>query len=209
MPRILCFGDSNTWGYNPSNATRWPEGVRWTSRLNTLLNHESTTPWYLAEEGLNGRTTVWDDPTKPHRNGSTALPMVLLTHRPLDWVIIMLGTNDLKSLYPASVAWIGEGLRTLIGQVKEADNAGEPTPRILVISPPPMHDGNNWAAGFTVGRQKSIELAEVYRQVAKEEGCVFFEAATVCEASPIDGLHMDEAGHAALAQAIADKIKSQ
>ncbi|WP_325894965.1 SGNH/GDSL hydrolase family protein [Grimontia sp. NTOU-MAR1] len=206
MQRILCFGDSNTWGYNPSNGSRWGEAIRWTSRLKNLLNNDSTTGaierFEVLEEGLNGRTTVWNDPIKPYRDGSAALPMILLSHRPLNWVVIMLGTNDLKSQFPSEPAWIAEGIRKLIGQVKECDNAGQPTPRILIVSPAPMHDANNWASGFHNGRQKSLDLATYFRAVAEEEGCDFFEAATVCEASPIDGLHLDEAGHAALADAL-------
>lgn len=141
MRRILCFGDSNTWGYNPSNSTRWGEGIRWTSRLHGHLNSQCDVPSTIIEEGLNGRTTVWDDASKPYRNGSAALPMLLTSHRPLDWVVIMLGTNDLKSLFPADTFWIGEGLKTLIGQVKSADNAGSPIPRILVVSPHPCMKG--------------------------------------------------------------------
>ncbi|USH05122.1 SGNH/GDSL hydrolase family protein [Grimontia kaedaensis] len=211
MPRILCFGDSNTWGYNPSNGSRWGEGVRWTSRLQNALNSDkddnTQNRFVIIEEGLNGRTTVWNDPMKPYRDGSAALPMILLTHRPLDCVVITLGTNDLKSQYPSEPAWIAEGIRKLIGQVKQCDNAGHPTPRILIVSPAPMHDANNWASGFRDGRQKSLELANFFRAVAKEEGCDFFEATTVCEASPIDGLHLDEAGHAALADALAKILR--
>ncbi|KXF82597.1 SGNH/GDSL hydrolase family protein [Enterovibrio coralii] len=208
MPRILCFGDSNTWGYNPTNAQRWPEGVRWTSRLEEHLN-QNTSPeehWYVLEEGLNGRTTVWNDPMKPYRDGSAALPMVLLTHRPLDWVVIMLGTNDLKSQFPSEPAWVAEGIRKLINQIRDTDNASYPMPQILIVSPPPMHDDNNWALGFRNGREKSLELSEHFSVVAQEEMCEFLDASEVCEASPIDGLHMDEEGHAALAEAIAELL---
>ncbi|WP_407334194.1 SGNH/GDSL hydrolase family protein [Enterovibrio sp. 27052020O] len=201
MQRILCFGDSNTWGYNPSNGERWPDGVRWTSRLQQHLNEESQKPtaWSVIEEGLNGRTTMWNDVLKPYRDGSAALPMVLLTHRPLDWVVIMLGTNDLKSQYPSEPAWIAEGVRKLVGQVRETDNAGQTTPQILIVSPAPIHDANNWASGFINGREKSLQLASFFSAVAKEEGCHFLDAGQVCEASPIDGLHIDAQGHAELA----------
>ncbi|WP_028021848.1 SGNH/GDSL hydrolase family protein [Enterovibrio calviensis] len=210
MPRILCFGDSNTWGYNPSNGTRWPEGVRWASRLRTHLNDPAagSVAWEVMEEGLNGRTTMWEDPLKPYRDGSAALPMLLLTHRPLDWVVITLGTNDLKSLYPSEPAWVAEGIRKLIGQIKACDNAGHTSPRILVVAPAPMHDDNKWKTGFTNGRQKSLELASFFAAVAKEEGCHFVDAAEACDASPIDGLHIDEQGHAALAVLLNQTLQS-
>lgn len=211
MPRILCFGDSNTWGYHPSNGQRWPEGVRWTSRLAVSMNkpaHADTDGhWYLIEEGLNGRTSVWNDPMKPDRDGSAALPMLLLSHRPLDWVVIMLGTNDLKSQFPSEPAWIAEGIRKLVTQVRETDNAGQASPNILVVSPPPIHDKNNWATGFHDGREKSLQLTEFYRAIAKEESCAFFDSASVCEASPIDGLHLDAQGHKALADGLTKALK--
>ncbi|MBQ9959278.1 MAG: acylhydrolase, partial [Oscillospiraceae bacterium] len=90
--RILCYGDSNTWGYIGGVGERFGRDVRWTGRLQTLLGSDYT----VIEEGLNSRTTVWDDPVEMHKNGYTYLMPCLQTHRPLDLVIIMLGTNDLE-----------------------------------------------------------------------------------------------------------------
>ena len=92
MRRILCFGDSNTWGYDPATGERFDEQTRWTGVLQAALGGDYT----VIEEGLNGRTTVWDDPIEGHKNGHEYLVPCLETHRPLDLVVLMLGTNDLK-----------------------------------------------------------------------------------------------------------------
>ena len=95
MKRILCFGDSNTWGWNPANKERFDENSRWTGILKNKLGEN----YDIIEEGLNGRTTVWDDPIEGYKNGKKHLPSCLESHRPLDIVVLMLGTNDLKSRF--------------------------------------------------------------------------------------------------------------
>ena len=99
MKNVLCFGDSNTFGTNPAKpGTRHPLDARWTGRLAELLGPE----WRMVEEGMGGRTSVFDDPLEPHRSGLEALPIALQSHRPLDYAVVMLGTNDLKEIFNAS-----------------------------------------------------------------------------------------------------------
>lgn len=92
MRHILCYGDSNTWGYTPGTGERHAPDVRWTGVLRRLLGEG----WEVLEEGMNGRTTVFDNPMSQGRNGSAYLLTCLETHKPLDLVILMLGTNDLR-----------------------------------------------------------------------------------------------------------------
>ncbi len=92
---ILCYGDSNTWGYIPATAGRYPPDVRWPGVMRKLLGEK----YNVIEEGLNGRTTVWEDPYKPGRNGLELLIPILDSHNPIDLVVVMLGTNDLKHFY--------------------------------------------------------------------------------------------------------------
>lgn len=93
MKNILAFGDSLTWGFEAGTFARHPFEVRWPNALAAELNGKAR----VIEEGMNGRTTVFPDPTDiAERNGAVALPMLLTTHQPLDLVIIMLGTNDIK-----------------------------------------------------------------------------------------------------------------
>ena len=114
MRQILCYGDSNTYGYVPGTGKRYPWGVRWTSILNEMLGMQE---YRVIEEGLCGRTTVYEDVTRRNRDGSKVLPVVLESQGVCDLVVIMLGTNDCKTAYKASAEEIGEGMRKLIRQV--------------------------------------------------------------------------------------------
>ena len=128
MKQILCFGDSNTFGYIPGNGQRYPWGVRWTSILNEKLGLEN---YRVIEEGLCGRTTIFEDPLRDGRRGVDILPTVLETHAPVDLVVLMLGTNDCKSVYGATAEIIGKGISNLIVQIR----AYAKTSKILLISP--------------------------------------------------------------------------
>lgn len=127
MRQILCFGDSNTFGYIPITHGRYPWG-RWTSILNEKLGVEK---YRVIENGLVGRTTIFDDTLRDGRCGTKALPNILEINSPIDIVIIMLGTNDCKTVYEASAEVIGKGISRLINQVRVYSE----TSKILVISP--------------------------------------------------------------------------
>ena len=99
MNNLLCFGDSNTWGYNPESGERYPWGIRWTSRLQEMLGRQGVR---IIEEGLCGRTTVFEDRSRPDRRGIDALPGIFQKEKSIDAVILMLGTNDCKAAYGAS-----------------------------------------------------------------------------------------------------------
>ena len=134
MRHILCYGDSNTWGYTPGTGERHAPDVRWTGVLRRLLGEG----WEVLEEGMNGRTTVFDNPMSPGRNGSAYLLTCLETHKPLDLVILMLGTNDLRF----TDAWgAAEGAAALVKSIRLYNHMEESThifpgkPRILLIAP--------------------------------------------------------------------------
>ena len=137
MINILCFGDSNTFGTNPKGG-RHSWNTRWPGRLQVLLGPE----YYVIEEGMGGRTTVWDDPLEPGRCGIQALPMALQSHKPLDLVILFLGTNDCKAHFHASPRVITKGMENLCHTVQGFDyGEGYKKPKILVISP--IHIGTD------------------------------------------------------------------
>ena len=117
MKNILCFGDSNTWGYSPIDGTRYPLDIRWTGVLQKSLG----TDYRIIEEGLNGRTTFINEDERPLRSGSDVLQIILESHRPLDFVIIMLGTNDLKVEFNLSVEEIAQGAKTLCEMVLNSE----------------------------------------------------------------------------------------
>ena len=124
MKRILCYGDSNTWGYDPVARDRFDAATRWTRVLAASLGAD----YEIIEEGLCGRTTIWDDPVTEYRNGRTYLIPCLDTHCPLDLVVLMLGTNDLKSRFSLSAYDIAAGAGVLVDLVQrsEAGRNGRP-----------------------------------------------------------------------------------
>lgn len=129
MKQILCFGDSNTYGLIPGTANqRYGWGTRWTSILDDKVR---TKGYRVIEEGLCGRTTVFDDPFCTERRGTEMLPAILESHRPVDTIVLMLGTNDCKSVYSATPEVIGQGIEQLLDQI----NTVNPDAKILLVSP--------------------------------------------------------------------------
>lgn len=129
MKQILCFGDSNTYGLIPGTANqRYGWGTRWTSILDDKVR---TKGYRVIEEGLCGRTTVFDDPFRTERRGTEMLPAILESHRPVDTIVLMLGTNDCKSVYSATPEVIGQGIEQLLDQI----NTVNPDAKILLVSP--------------------------------------------------------------------------
>ena len=139
MKTILCYGDSNTYGYRPDNGMRYDEEIRWTGRLASILGREE---YRVIEEGCNGRTTVFDDPEDPWKNGLPYLKPCLNTHKPIDIVILMLGSNDLKSCFKLSAEEIADGAGKLVETIQgfTADKQGF-VPGIVLVSPPEIGEG--------------------------------------------------------------------
>ena len=206
--RILCFGDSNTWGYIPTGG-RYDDETRWPMRMQKLLGDGYT----VIEEGFNGRTCVFDDPVEGgYKSGAIYLPPCLMTHSPLDAVVIMLGTNDLKQRFGMSARTVGEGMMQLVKltRIYAVDGEGNP-PRIVMVSPPPILDNLMQAGhGPCFGLQAipiSYDLSKEYARVAKLLRCNFFDAADYAEVSSIDAVHMTRNGHLKLGEAMANYIR--
>lgn len=208
---VLCYGDSNTFGYRPDDSGRYPYGVRWTGQLAKKLGEM----YHVVEAGLNSRTTVIDDDLEEDRNGLSAVSMVIEMNWPLDLIILMLGTNDMKERYHFEAAEIAEGARALIQRIRKLHQEKHPEwmPEILLVSPILIGEGiRDGVSGFSesFGGKRSYEisrkLAPLYRNVAEEEGCLFFDAAAVAAVGKKDSLHLEEEGHSALAEALAGKV---
>ncbi len=206
LKNIMCFGDSNTYGFIPgSGGARYDEHSRWTKLLQKRLGDA----YYVIEEGLNGRTTIFDDLDKRFMNGSEYLEMCVATHRPLDLVILMLGTNDAKERYHAGPAEIAKGLEKLVRILRDP---GIYHNHVLVISPIHIRESivsSEYGIAFNglEGKVKSEGLAVEYEKVAKEYHCFFLDAAAYAKADDRDAIHLDAKDHAALAEAIYHKIK--
>ena len=212
MKRILCYGDSNTWGYDPATQTRFDDRTRWTRVLATSLG----AGYEIIEEGLNGRTTVWDEPIESElasdKNGRKYLGPCLETHAPLDGVILMLGTNDLKRRFGLPASDIALGVQALAGVVQRSRSGrGNVAPPLLLMAPPPlaqMTEGMRLAEMFEGGEAKSRRFGALYAQVAAATGSGFFDTSTVIVSSPIDGIHFEAAEHRKLGEALAVRVRA-
>lgn len=206
MKSILCYGDSNTYGLKSDLATRYGRNVRWTGILQKMLGED----YYVIEEGLGGRTTVWDDPVEDYKNGKKYLLPCLDSHKPLDLVVIMLGTNDLKSRYGVSPFDIGVSMENIIKTILKSDAGLDfQPPKILLITPVPIH---------SVGRKEDLDqmipdmdrrskmLEPYYRSIAEKYHLYYINPAGKVEINDTDGIHFTEKGHRQMAELVYDKI---
>lgn len=201
MKSILCYGDSNTWGYAPDKS-RYGLHERWPGVLRDALGDG----YWLIEEGLPGRTTVHPDPIEgAHKNGLAVLPAILESHVPLDLVVILLGTNDLKLRFSLSAFDIAEGAGTLVHSIQQG--TWGVVPQVLLVAPPPLATLSDFALMFEGATEKSRQLAAQYRRVAGELNCAFFDAGTVVTTSDRDGVHWEAEEHRKLGLALVDVVR--
>lgn len=212
---VLCYGDSNTWGVKPDRNGRFkplvrlPEDERWTGIVQNILGDD----YKILVDGNCGRTTVWEDPIEAYKSGKTYLPPLLWSQMPLDLVIIMLGTNDLKPRFAVNAWEIAAGIETLIGIVKRMKcGPGGTTPPILIMSPILTKEDRSgtWLDGMFGGHERaamSREFAPLYKEVADGTGCYFLDAAQYARPCDEDGVHIYPPDHFPLADAVAKKIK--
>lgn len=212
---VLCFGDSNTWGYEPGSGARYPRSVRWPGALAAELG----AGWHVVEAGLNGRTTVFEDPLGDKR-GLRHLGPVLESAAPVDVVVLLLGTNDLKTRFAASAYEIAEGAGRLVDAVR-ASGAGPAggAPAVLLLAPPPVVALDGWATrdpvafagvadGWRDAEATSRAFAAQYARVARTRGVACLDAGAHVASSPVDGIHWAPEGHAALGRAVATVLRA-
>lgn len=206
MKTILCYGDSNTWGYIPQiEPSPISQRYGWTERWPGVLRQTLGEGYWVIEEGLSGRTTVWDDPIGgAYKNGKRYLQPCLETHSPLDLAVLMLGTNDLKSRFAATAFDIAAGAGVLAEMIltSQAGPAGR-APQLLLICPPPLAKLPETAPMFAGSEAKSRELAFYYQQVAETLGCAFLDAGQIIRSSEIDGVHFEATEHRKLGEKVA------
>jgi lysophospholipase L1-like esterase len=207
MKTILCYGDSNTWGYSPSTQDRYGRDERWGGVLRNALGEG----YLVIEEGLGGRTTVWDDPVEGiHKKGRTYLLPCLESHQPIDLVVILLGTNDLKRRFGVGAFDIAQGAGVLVRivQKSETDPNGE-APKVLLLAPPPTEelDETDFVEMFTGAEEKSKNFSREFRRVAQELGCEFLDTAEAIVSSKLDAIHLDAEEHRKLGQAVATRVR--
>lgn len=210
MKNILCYGDSNTWGASVEGHAegRYPHDVRWTGALQINLG----TGYNVIAEGLGGRTTVSDDPIEgSYRNGRAPWQAILHSHRPLTWVVIMLGTNDLKFRFGKTACEIALGVGVLVDDVlRENIGCNGEVPQILIICPPPIIEQSDKPIAILKGGEaKSIAMPKYYEQVAKDKSIHFLNAGLYIQSSMVDGAHWAASQHKILATQVAKIINDK
>ncbi|MDB2407225.1 SGNH/GDSL hydrolase family protein [Jannaschia sp.] len=209
MSNILVFGDSNSHGTIALRALgqldRHPPDARWPSVMGQALGADVVT------EGHPGRTTVHNDPIDgAHKNGLAALPAVLESHRPLDLVIVMLGTNDCKARFGLRgwdiAAGIGKLAQTIQASSAGIDGGG---PDVLLVAPVPLEEAGVLAEIFQGGPTRSRAIAPALRDEAARLGCGFFDAGRICAVDPLDGVHLTADAQRALGLALAEAVAAR
>ena len=198
---ILCYGDSNTWGYVPgSEGERFPWEVRWPGVLQAELGDK----FRVIEEGLSGRTTVLDNPLEQYRNGREYLLPCLQSHQPLDLVVIFLGTNDLCDRYSLPPLDIARGA-ALLAQIalRSETGPGYGAPAVLLCSLPRLGDTSTLADTFSGGAAKAADLSRYFQVAATEVGVPLLDLSEVTVYDDADGVHLNAGGHRAVALAVA------
>lgn len=199
--KILCFGDSHTYGFDPHHFQRYRHP--WPTVLQSLMKNS-----VVYAEGLNGRSIQFDDPLIKGKNGMKSLPKILLKHPYMDVIIVMLGTNDLRLVFHAQMEEIIDGMKRMISLIQRY----QPQAAILLISPPPLRKEvafSMWKDDFDdTCYQASLQLANAYKEVAKTCACHFLDAAKYVQASPYDCVHMSEEDHAVFARVVYEQFFS-
>ncbi|CAI2934593.1 SGNH/GDSL hydrolase family protein [Aminobacter niigataensis] len=207
MKTVLCYGDSLTWGYDAAGPGRHAFEDRWPSVLQAELGEGV----HVIAEGLNGRTTAFDDHLGgTDRNGARTLPTILGTHAPLDLVVIMLGANDMKPWIHGNPLAAKQGMARLVSIVRGYDHGMDyPVPNILLISPPAVSrtDNAEFKDMFAGGDKASQQLAPLYAALADEAGCGFFDAGSVAVTTPLDGVHLDAENTRKIGHALAPVVR--
>jgi lysophospholipase L1-like esterase len=209
MKTILCYGDSITWGTNPeTGGTRHAFADRWPNVLKAGLGDG----YEVIAEGMGGRTTAFDDfLVDADRNGARLLPSIMHTHRPVDLVILMLGTNDMKPATAGNAASAMLGMRRCV-EIAQHHVPRLPDyvpPKVIIVAPPHLVETTDgfFAELFAGGIAESKKLARYYAGLAIQLDCAFVDASRVAKASPIDGIHLDAANTRALGAALVPRVK--
>lgn len=205
---IVCFGDSLTWGFNPVDRSRYGYDLRWPR----LMQAELGNTFHVIEDGLNGRTTVYEDPITGDKNGLAHLATTLKVHMPIDILVVMLGTNNLKARFCLSAEDIAQSLSRLLELTTRSECGPEGSPpKVLLMAPPTTGDfaGTPFEAQFLGEKTQAIssKFKETYPPIAAQYGVTFFDTSTVVTASPLDAIHLAPEMQAPLAKAVAAEIR--
>ena len=210
MKNILCFGDSNTWGYDPETQTRFSKNIRWTGVLQQLLG----TNFNVIEEGLNGRTTNVNEKeehdlgySRAYRSAMDLLSILIETNSPLDLIVVMLGTNDLKTNFNQSADMIAKNMRLVCESIISNDYFQNKS--IILVAPTHINENSpNLLDSFVGTTSASKSFSNSYKKISDDLGLFFLDASESVITNEIDGLHWDANQHNDFAKVVCQKIKS-
>ena len=207
--RILCYGDSNTWGQIPGvEHSRYDNQTRWTALLQNMLGKN----FEVISEGLCARTLDSDDErwVYGNANGLKYFGPAVYSHDPLDFIIIMLGTNELKDMFERSAENIVKSMEDKYLKYfnSELSKALIKQPKIIIIAPPIVKgELYNGCSSFLLANEKSQKFNTLYKKLAKKHKCLFIDNGGLDVGC--DGLHLSEIGHKNLAEKVYDCISNQ
>ena len=207
MEQILIYSDSLTWGIIPNTRNRLPFDKRWPGVFENSLK-EVGKNIRVIENCLNGRRTAWSDPFKNGRDGSHGLSELIEICSPLKLVILMLGTNDFQSTHQNNAWMSAQGTAKLVQIIRQSPiEPGMPVPKIMIVAPPKIIEPKgDIAAKFQGAEVRCVGLSTELEKIAKEHSTMFFNTASVTEASIVDGIHLDADQHRLIGEAIARVI---
>lgn len=205
MKKILCYGDSNTYGFNPANGSRYNQDERWSGILSGLLGPD----FEIIEEGMNNRTGFFKNPEGLKQSGGEYLSVYLQNHKDFDICILALGTNDAQFFYNLDDNAVTYGLKNLIDSIREANQKTS-----IIIVPPVKITENILKSMFSMMFDRnSIEnnqkYFDLYKQAAAQNNCLYFDFNEIVAPSDLDGLHFENASHKIIAQKLAEFISQQ
>lgn len=203
--KILCYGDSNTWGFVPGKGTRFPKEVRWTGILQKSLGSD----FEIIEEGLNSRTTTIDDPKNIGKNGASYLVPCLETHFPIEYIVLFLGTNDLKERFHRASQDVAAGIQNLLDLIKDTSHGeGQALPKVILVCPPMVDESvKGVEEKFKGAEVKSKLLPKLYKRIAKKNSCAYIDLQSYIMPSKVDGYHFEPESHKTLADLVESKLR--
>lgn len=209
MKTVLCFGDSNTRGYDAINDSRFPYDVRYPGVLQNILGNE----YHVIEEGLDGRTTMMNREIEPFRNANYYIHPCICAHKPIDYMIVMLGTNDCLSIFDLTTEDIARGMDSLIKQIHDFSMQHQGyVPKIILAAPAsidPDYSKSNSASQLNKDSvRKSQELSKYYKIIADKYNCIFFDSNNYIKTVLPDAVHISAESHKILAKEFANIIKN-
>jgi len=200
--QILCYGDSNTWGYIPESGSRYPLNKRWPGVLRQHLGND----YFVIEYGINGRSAYDLMPPGDERNGEEQLKNYLSQYPTPAITSIMLGTNDLLNHKSLSVRKIAEKLIQLAGYIQQKNKALQSSGVVVLISPPPIYPQIEPAYYYENEIKKSQELSSHILELAIQSDIPFINAADVVMGSQEDGIHLNGESHTKLGKFIYEEF---